>query len=146
LSAQLAFRGPYLLAPWPKLGLPHIQIQGIVEAHNFGSQTFAIRGCSSVRICTKGHVVLGCEYISRAELISFVNLLVRGILRVDALVLGPLGVMFITCLDLWWASWSSHKVFDELISKVSSLMLISYVISKLQKPHASVNLLHHYYA
>jgi hypothetical protein len=53
LSAQLAFRGPYLLAPWPKLGLPHIQIQGIVEAHNFGSQTFAIRGCSTVRICTE---------------------------------------------------------------------------------------------
>jgi hypothetical protein len=26
------------------LGLPHIQIEGIVDAHNFGSQTFAIRG------------------------------------------------------------------------------------------------------
>jgi hypothetical protein len=42
LSAQLAFRGPYLLALWPELGLPHVQIEGIVEAHNFGSQTFAI--------------------------------------------------------------------------------------------------------
>jgi hypothetical protein len=26
-----------------RLGLPHVQIEGIVEAHNFGSQTFVIR-------------------------------------------------------------------------------------------------------
>jgi hypothetical protein len=25
LSVQLPFRGPYLLAPWPELGLPHVQ-------------------------------------------------------------------------------------------------------------------------
>jgi hypothetical protein len=34
-------------------------------------------------------------------------------------------------------------VLDALIYKVSSLMLISCVNNKLQKPHASVNLLHH---
>jgi hypothetical protein len=48
----------------------------------------------------KDHVVLGRENISRAELISLVNLLVPGVLRVDASVLGPFGVMFIMCLDL----------------------------------------------
>jgi hypothetical protein len=35
------------------------------------------------------------------------------------------------------------KVLDEFIPKVSSLTLISCVNNKLQKPHASVNLLHH---
>jgi hypothetical protein len=53
LSAQLAFRGPYLLAPWPELGLPYVQIEAIVKAHNFGSQTFAIRGHLSLWICTE---------------------------------------------------------------------------------------------
>jgi hypothetical protein len=53
LSAQMAFRGPNLLAFWPKLGLPHVQIKGIVEAHNFGSQNFAIRGRLNLRICTE---------------------------------------------------------------------------------------------
>jgi hypothetical protein len=33
------------------LGLPHVQIEGIVEAHNFGSQTFAIKDPLSLRIC-----------------------------------------------------------------------------------------------
>jgi hypothetical protein len=53
LYAQLTFRRPYLLAPWPELGLPHVQIEGIIEAHNFGSQTFAIRGHLSLWICTE---------------------------------------------------------------------------------------------
>jgi hypothetical protein len=53
LSTQLAFRRPYLLAPWPKLGFPHVPIEGIVESHNFGSQTLAIRGRLSLRVCTK---------------------------------------------------------------------------------------------
>jgi hypothetical protein len=48
----------------------------------------------------KDHVVLGCENISRAELILLVNLPFPVVLRVDALVLGPFGVMFITWLDL----------------------------------------------
>jgi hypothetical protein len=65
MSAQLAFRGLYLLAPWPKLGLPHVQIEGIVESHNFGSQTFSIRGRLSLRICTKRSCCPGLrEYLS----------------------------------------------------------------------------------
>jgi hypothetical protein len=64
LSAQLAFRGTYLLAPWPELGLPHVQIEGIIEAHNFGSQTFVIRGRLSLWICT-GSCCSGLrEYLS----------------------------------------------------------------------------------
>jgi hypothetical protein len=48
----------------------------------------------------KHHVVLGCENISRAELISLVNIQVPGVLRVDATVLGLFGVLFTSCLDL----------------------------------------------
>jgi hypothetical protein len=44
LTAQQGFRGPCLLAPLYELGLPHVQIEGIVETHNFGSQTFFIKG------------------------------------------------------------------------------------------------------
>jgi hypothetical protein len=135
LSAQLAFRGPYLLAPWPELGLPHVQIEAIVEAHNFGSQTFAIRDCWVSESAPKDHNVLGCENTSRAELISLVNLLVPRVLHVDASVLGSFGVMFTSCLYLWRSSWSSTKVLDELIPKVSSLTLIFCVNNKLQTPH-----------
>jgi hypothetical protein len=53
LTAQQGFQGLYLLAPLSELGLPHVQIEGIVEAHNFGSQTFAIKYCLSLRICTE---------------------------------------------------------------------------------------------
>jgi hypothetical protein len=63
-------------------------------------------------------------------------------LHVDATVLGSFGVMFIACLDLWRASWSSLEVLGELIPKVSSLTLISCVNNKLQNRHASVNLLY----
>jgi hypothetical protein len=82
------------------LGLPHVQIQGIIEAHDFGSQTFAIKCRLNLRICTENHAVLGCENISRVELISLVNIQVSRVLRVDALVLGFFGVMFTSCLDL----------------------------------------------
>jgi hypothetical protein len=53
LTAQQGFQGPYLLAPLSELGLPHVQIEGIVGAHNFGSQNFVIRGHLSLRICTE---------------------------------------------------------------------------------------------
>jgi hypothetical protein len=47
------------------LGLPHVQIEGIVEAHNFGSQTFAIKGRLNVRICTERSCCPGLrEYLS----------------------------------------------------------------------------------
>jgi hypothetical protein len=146
LTAQQRFPGPYLLAPLSELSIPHVQIEGIVEAHNFGSQTFTIKGHLSLWIVPKDHVVLGCENISRAELISLVNIQIPGVLHVDASVLGLFGVLFTSCLDLWRDSWSSLEVLDELIPKVCSLTLISCVNNKLKNRHASVNLLHHQYA
>jgi hypothetical protein len=65
LTAQQGFRGPYLLAPLSKLGLPHVQIEGIVEEHNFDGQTFIIKGCLSLRICTERSYCPGLwEYLS----------------------------------------------------------------------------------
>jgi hypothetical protein len=65
LTAQQGFRGPYLVAPLSELGLPHVQIEGIVEAHNFGSQTFAIKGRLNLRICTERSCYPGLrEYLS----------------------------------------------------------------------------------
>jgi hypothetical protein len=65
LTAKQGFRGPYLLVPLSELGLPHVQIKGIVEAHNFGSQNFAIRGHLSLRICTERSCCPGLqEYLS----------------------------------------------------------------------------------
>jgi hypothetical protein len=49
----------------------------------------------------------------------WIELLVSGVSRLHALVLGPFGVMFKMCLDLCRASWSSLEVIDELILKVS---------------------------
>jgi hypothetical protein len=73
LTAQQRFRGSYLLAPWPELGLPHVRIKGIVEAHNFGSKTFAIRGHLSLRICTERSWCPGLrEYLS-----GWVDLIVK---------------------------------------------------------------------
>jgi hypothetical protein len=47
------------------LDLPHIQIKGIVEAHNFGSQTFAIKGRLNLQICTERSCCPGLrEYLS----------------------------------------------------------------------------------
>jgi hypothetical protein len=53
LTAQQGFRRPYILAPLSGLGLPHVQIEGIVETHNFGSQTFFIKCRLSLQICTE---------------------------------------------------------------------------------------------
>jgi hypothetical protein len=44
---------------------------------------------------------------------------VPGVSRLHASVPGPFGVMFMMCLDLCRASWSSLEVLDELIPKVS---------------------------
>jgi hypothetical protein len=47
------------------LGLPHIQIEGIVDAHNFGSQSFTIIGHLSLWICTERSCYPGLrEYLS----------------------------------------------------------------------------------
>jgi hypothetical protein len=65
LTAQQGFRGSYLLARLSELGLPHVQIEGIVEPHNFGSQTFAIKGRLSLQICTEISCCPGLrEYLS----------------------------------------------------------------------------------
>jgi hypothetical protein len=65
LTAQQGFRGPYLLALLSELGLPHVQIDGMVEAHNFSSQTFAIKGRLNLWICTKRSCCPGLrEYLS----------------------------------------------------------------------------------
>jgi hypothetical protein len=65
LSTQQVFRGPYLIAPWPELGLPYLQNKAIVETHNFGIQTFAIRGRLRLWICTERSCYPGLrEYLS----------------------------------------------------------------------------------
>jgi hypothetical protein len=65
LSAQQVFWRPYLLTPWHKLGLPHVQNEAIVETHNFGIQTFAIRGHLGHWICTERSCCLWLrEYLS----------------------------------------------------------------------------------
>jgi hypothetical protein len=65
LTAQQEFRGPYLIAPLSELGLPHVPIEGIVEDHNFGGQTFVIKGRLSLRICTERSYCPGLrEYLS----------------------------------------------------------------------------------
>jgi hypothetical protein len=47
------------------LGLPHVQIESIVEGHKFGSQTFAIRSRLSIRICNERSCCPGLrEYLS----------------------------------------------------------------------------------
>jgi hypothetical protein len=89
------------------------------------------------------HTTLSITHHTRKRPSTGPQTLQSSVLHVNALVLGSFGVVFTSCLDLWQASWSSHKVPDELIPKVSFLMLISYVNNKLQKPHASVNLLQH---
>jgi hypothetical protein len=66
LTAQQGFRRPYLLAPLSELGLPNVKIESIVEADNFGSQTFAIRGRLNLRICTESSCCPELrEYLSR---------------------------------------------------------------------------------
>jgi hypothetical protein len=116
-----------------RLGLPYVQIEAIVEAHNFGSQTFAIRVLLSLWICTERS---WCSRL-REYLSGWVDLVGNCFGHLE------LWSLHVLSLDLWRASWSSHKVLDELISKVSSSTLISCVNNKLQKPHARVNLLHH---
>jgi hypothetical protein len=48
-----------------RIGLPYVQIEAIIEDHNFGSQTFSIIGCLGLRICTKRSCCSGLrEYLS----------------------------------------------------------------------------------
>jgi hypothetical protein len=143
LTSHQGFRGLYLLAPLSELGLPHVQIEDIVEAHNFGSQTFAIEDRLSLRICTER----SCCPELREYLSGWVDLVgkhpsPRSFAR---WCFGPWVVWspihFVSWLVTGFVifSWSAY----ELIPKVSSLTLISRVNNELQNRHASVNLLHY---
>jgi hypothetical protein len=61
----------------------------------------------------------------------------------SGLVLGLLGVVFTSLLDLYRASRSCHEVLNELISEVLLSMLKPCINTKLQNRHAQVNLLYH---
>jgi hypothetical protein len=67
---------------------------------------------------------------------------VLGVFRLHRLVLGLLGVMFTSLLDLCRASRSCHKVLDELYPKVSLSTLNSCMNTKLQYQRAQTNLLY----
>jgi hypothetical protein len=67
---------------------------------------------------------------------------VLGVFRLHGFVLGLLGVMFTSLLDLYQASRSCHKVLDELYPEVLLSMLNSCINTKLQNRHAQMNLLY----
>jgi cell division protein FtsX len=56
---------------------------------------------------------------------------VLGVFHLHGLVLGLLGVMFTSLLDLYWASRSCHEVLDELYPEVLLSTLNSYINTKL---------------
>jgi hypothetical protein len=60
----------------------------------------------------------------------------------SGLVLGLLGVMFTSLLDLYRASRSCHEVLNELILEVLLSTLKSCINTKLQNRHAQTNLLY----
>jgi hypothetical protein len=143
LTVQQGFRGPYLLALLSELGLPHVQIEGIVKAHNFGSQTFAIKGRLCLQSCTERSLCPGLwEY-----LLGWVDLVGKNPSHRSfaCWCFGPWGVWSLVHLVSWLVT--GFMIFSwrlgELIPKVFSLTLISCVNNKLQNRHASVNLLYH---
>jgi hypothetical protein len=65
LVCAAGISGPYLLAPWHEFGLPHVQIEAIVKAHNFGINISCIRVRLSLRICIGRSCYSGLrEYLS----------------------------------------------------------------------------------
>jgi hypothetical protein len=60
----------------------------------------------------------------------------------SGLILGLLGVMFTSLLDLYQASRSCHEVLNELIPEVLLSTLKSCINTKLQNRHAQMNLLY----
>jgi hypothetical protein len=60
----------------------------------------------------------------------------------SSLVLGLLGVMFTSLLDLYRASRSCHEVLNELNPEVLLSTLKSCINTKLQNRHAQINLLY----
>jgi hypothetical protein len=67
---------------------------------------------------------------------------VLGVFRLHGLVLGLLGVMFTSLLDLYRASRSSREVLNELIPEVLLSTLKSCINTKLQNRHAQTNFLY----
>jgi hypothetical protein len=67
---------------------------------------------------------------------------VLGVFCLHGLVLGLLGVMFTSLLDLYRASRSCHDVLDELYPEVLLSTLNSCIHTKLQNRHAQINLLY----
>jgi hypothetical protein len=67
---------------------------------------------------------------------------VLGVFRLHGLVLGLLGVMFTSLLDLYHASRSCHEVLDKLYPEVLLSTLNSCINIKLQNQHAQTNLLY----
>jgi hypothetical protein len=67
---------------------------------------------------------------------------VLGIFHLHGLVLGILGVMFTSLLDLYQASMSCHEVLDELCPKVLLSTLSSCININLQNRHARTNFLY----
>jgi hypothetical protein len=67
---------------------------------------------------------------------------VLGVFRLHGLVLGLLGVMFTSLLDLYRTPRSCHEVLDELYSEVFLSMLNFCINIKLQNRHARMNLLY----
>jgi hypothetical protein len=61
----------------------------------------------------------------------------------SGLVLGLIGVMFTSLLDLYQASRSCHEVPNELIPEVLLSTLKPCINTKLQNRHAQVKLLYH---
>jgi hypothetical protein len=67
---------------------------------------------------------------------------VLGVFHLHRFVLGLLGVMFTSLLDLYRASSSCHEVLDELYPEALLSTLNSCINIKLQNRHALTNLLY----
>jgi hypothetical protein len=65
-----------------------------------------------------------------------------GVFRLHGLVLGLIGVMFTSLLDLYQASRSCHEVLDELYPEVLLSTLNSCINTELQNRHAQTNFLY----
>jgi hypothetical protein len=73
---------------------------------------------------------------------SAFSIQVLRVFHLHRLVLGLLGVMFTSLVDLYWASRSCHEVLDELYLEVLLSTLNSCVNIKLQSQYARTNLLY----
>jgi hypothetical protein len=95
------------------------------------------------------HVGLCCKFLSELDIVPCLARFSTFLARFSEFsifsgsVLGLLGVVFTSLLDLYQASRSCHKVLDELIPKVLLSILNPWINTELQNRHAQVNLLYH---